>query len=196
YASDQDAPDRIGFRRRRQCVLRDVLDNGHLRTQRLGHTHSEDRDLEAVLAVARLEDTAIAVAPGSGPAAAVTHGDAGALGERFEVTLHLGARGVVRSAVHHRAHECAARLLFGKQAVPVVALVLARALLERGIRLGPREQALEERPLAEHAAGVLIGRDRGMLHAAAGERVADLQAAGSAADENDRIVAGWMRSRR
>src|SRR5438876_2186612 len=176
--------------------MRDVLDTGHLRTPRLGHTHSEDRDLAAVLAVARLEDPAIAVAPGSGPAAAVTHGDAGALGERFEVTLHLRARGVVRSAVHHRAHERAARLLFGKQAVPVVALVLARVLLERRIRLGPGEQTLEERPLAEHPAGVLVGRDRRVLHAESRERVADLQAAGSAADENDRIVAGWVRSLR
>src|SRR5207245_3329515 len=114
----------------------------------------------AGLAAGRLADPAIAVASRSGPAAAVTHSDAGALGERVDVALHLGPRRVVRSAVHHRSHEGAARLLFGKQAVPVVALVLARALLERRIRLGPGEETLEERPLAEHAAGVLVGRDR------------------------------------
>src|SRR5438094_5664924 len=175
--------------------MRDVLDTRHLRAPRLGHTHREDRDLAAVFAVARLEDPAIAVAPGSGPAAAVTHDDAGAVGERFEVALHLGPRRVVRGAVHHRTHEGAAGLLFGQQAVPVVALVLARALLERRIRLGPGEQALEERPLAEHPAGVLGGRDRRVLHAESRERVADLQAAGSAADESDRRVAGcvWWR---
>jgi hypothetical protein len=31
-----------------------------------------------------------------------------------------------------------------------------------------------------------------VLYADARERVADLEAAGSAADENDRIVAGWV----
>src|SRR5205823_9542541 len=82
---DEDAPAGIGLRRTRLGVMRDVLDTRHLRAPRLGHTHREDRDLAAVFAVARLEDPAIAVAPRSGPAAAVTHGDAGAVGERFEV---------------------------------------------------------------------------------------------------------------
>ena len=43
--------------------------------------------------------------------------------------------------------------LVGEEAVPVVALVGGRIALHRGVRLGPRQQALEERPAPEHASG-------------------------------------------
>src|SRR6185503_18844054 len=79
-------------------------------------------------------------------------------------------------------------------AVPVITLVLAGAFLEWRVGLGPGEQPLEERPLAKHATGAFVGRYDRVLHAETRKRVADLKAAGSAADEDDRIIAGRVRS--
>jgi hypothetical protein len=162
--------------------VRNVLDTWDLRTPRLGDADGEDRHLAAVLAVTRLDHPALAVAARPGPAAAVADGHPGALGEGFQVALHLRTGRVVRGAVHHRAHECPVLLLFGEEAVPVVALVLARPFLEWCVGLCPREESLEEGPLAEHAARVLVRRNDGVLHAEALQGVADLKAAGSAAD--------------
>ena len=168
------------------------MDPRYLRTPRLGHADGEDRHLAAVLAVACLKHPTIAVAARPGPAAAVANRDAGAVGERLEAPLHLRSGRVVGGAVHHRAHERAALLLFGEQAVPVVALVLAGALLERCVRLCPRKEALKERPLAEHPSSALIGRDDRVPEAEAAERVADLKTPWTAADDDDRIVARWV----
>src|SRR3989440_1840453 len=189
-ADDEDAPSGVGLGGARLRVVWHVLDAGYLRTPGLRDADREDGDLAAILAVTRLEHPAIAVAPRSGPAAAVAHRNAGAGGEGLEVPLHLGPGWVVRSAVHHLAHQRAAVLLFGQKAVPVVALVLAGPLLEGRIGLCPRKQALEEGPLAEHPARALIGRNDRVLHTEDAERVADLETPGTAADDNDRILAG------
>ena len=173
--------------------MRDVLDARDLRTPRLRDPDREHRHLAAELAVRRLEDPAIAVAPRGRPATAEAHGDSGPLRERREVALHLRSRRVVRAAIHDRGHQRGVLALDGQQAVPVVALVLACAALERRVRLRPREQPLEERPAPEHAAGTLVRRDHGVADAKTRERVADLKAAGSAAHDDDRVLARWVR---
>ena len=61
--------------------------------------------------------------------------------------------------------------------------------------LGPRQQALEEGEVAEHAAGAGVGGDDRVVDAEAGEIVGDLQAPRSATDYEDAIVAGRERSR-
>src|SRR5205814_5163840 len=144
-ADDEDAAPGIRFGRPRLGVVRRVLDPGHLRTPRLGDPDREERDLTPIVAVARFEHPALPVPSRPGPPASVAHLELRPLRERGEIPLHLRARGVVRGAIHHRAHEGAALLLFGEQAVPVVAFVLAGALLEGRVRLGPRKKALEDR---------------------------------------------------
>src|SRR5439155_15699122 len=84
-ANDEHASAGVRLGGTRLGVVRDGLDTRDLRTPRLGDAHREDRDLAAILAVARLEDPPIAVAARPRPAAPVPHGHAGAVRERREV---------------------------------------------------------------------------------------------------------------
>ena len=78
----------------------------------------------------------------------------------------------------------------GDQAVPVVALVVAGGPRLGRVGLGPREQALEERPLAEHAAGRPGPRTARRARRRSGRRPYEsLQAAGAGADDDDRVLA-------
>ena len=115
--------------------------------------------------------------------------------ELDQAGLHLRPRGELRGAVHEPGHDRAVRGLEGDEAVEVVALVLAAVVGEGRVWLGPREQALEEGELSEHAAGRGIGRDDGVVDAQPREVVRDLQAAGPAADYDDAVLAGRERTR-
>ena len=112
-ADDEDALARVGLGRARVGIVRDIFDAGDLRPPGLRDADREDRDLAAVLAVSGLEHPAIAITPRRRPPAAVADRDAGALREGGEIPFHFRARWVIRSAVHHRAHQRAAILLLG-----------------------------------------------------------------------------------
>jgi len=112
-ADDEHAASGIGLGRTRLGVVQRFVDARDLGAPRLGHADGEDRHLAAILTVARLEDPAITLATRPGPATAVAHRDARAIGEGGEVPLHFLARWVIRTAVHHRAHQGAAAFLFG-----------------------------------------------------------------------------------
>ena len=81
--------------------------------------------------------------------------------------------------------------LVGEEAVLVARLVRARpALLGLGL-VRPADQVLVEREAAEHAAGRVVGGEERVVDAEPAERVARLQAAGAAADDDDAVLAWW-----
>src|SRR5207302_11005591 len=80
-------------------------------------------------------------------------------------------------------------LFFRQEAVPVVALVLTRVAVETGEWLGPAQHPLEDGPAPEHAAGSLVLRKHSVLDAETAEAVGELQPAGPAADDDERIAA-------
>src|SRR5258708_18516896 len=194
FADDEDPLARVGLRRSRVGVVRDVLHPGDVRLPRLGDAEGEHGDRAAVRAVGRLEREAIALALRTGPSRAIPDLHAGVGRERGEVLLHLGARREVRRAVHQAGLDRAQAVLFADERVPVVALVVARATLFGRERLRPRQEALEEWPAAEHAAWRGIGGDDRVLDAGARQRVAELQPARAAADDDDRVFAGRERA--
>ena len=71
-------------------------------------------------------------------------------------------------------------------------LVRAEVLVGR-VGLRPAEQPLEDREVAEHAPGAVVLREDGVVDAEPAQPVARLQPAGSAADDDRRIVAGRER---
>ena len=83
------------------------------------------------------------------------------------------------------------RTLVAYEAVVVVPLVLARASVERGVRLRPADQALVEREAPEHPARRRVARDhRTSGNPRACEAVCSLQSSGPASDQHDVVVAG------
>src|ERR671923_52042 len=109
------------------------------------------------------------------------------LGER---RLHLGPGRNVERTIHELRCERLMLTLLADEAVVVVPLVLARAPLERRVRLRPADQALVEREAPEHAARRRVARDRrAPRNAAAGETVRGLQSAGPTPDHHDVVVA-------
>ena len=137
-------------------VVARELDARRRRAPRLGHAHGEHEVRRPVRAVGGLEHEDRAVRAllhrRRLPLAVVADRDARPLGERLEVRLHLRPRREVRRPVHELGLQRPQLGLVGDQAVPVVALVLAGGPRLGRVRLGPRQQPLEERPLAEHAA--------------------------------------------
>ena len=80
--------------------------------------------------------------------------------------------------------------LVADEAVVVVPLVLARASLERRVRLRPADQALIDREAPEHAARRRVARDhRAPGNPCAGEAVRGLQSAGPASHHHDVVLA-------
>ena len=179
------------------AVVIGKLDPRRVGNVRLGDTDGQDERPAAVLAVARFDDKGRA--PGvlldarPGPRAAVADRDRGTLGERRQVRLHLRARQEVGRPVHEHRLQGAGRGLLGQQAVPVVALVRARAALDGGVRLRPRQEPLEMRPTPKHPAGRRILRDDRVVDALRAQGVRQLQPAGAAADDDDRVFAGRER---
>src|SRR2546423_7108636 len=95
FADDEHAAPGVGLGRTRLGVMRRVLNAWYLRTPWLSHADGEDRDPAAILAVARLENPAIAIATRPSPPASVAHLEPGPLGERSEISLHLRPRRVI-----------------------------------------------------------------------------------------------------
>ena len=135
------------------------------RRVRLGDADRDDQRCGAVRPVGGLDDrTGPSVGPleqaRPGPAAVVADLDrrpAPRTSPRFASIS--GRDGKYERAVHEARLDGAGLGLLAEQAVPVVALVRARAARRRGVRLGPRQQALEERPAPEHPAGRRIRGD-------------------------------------
>src|SRR4051794_6267469 len=136
------------------------LEAGNGSDPRVGDADREDADAAAVLAVRRLELQPGVVALGRQPFAAVANADVSASGELDERCLHLGASGDVERAVHEFRHQGLMLALDADEAVVVVPFVLARAALERRVRLRPADQALVDGEAPEHAAGCWVTRDR------------------------------------
>ena len=149
----------------------------------------EDHDGGAIFALGRGQDEVIAVAPRRLPPTSVADLQMAALGKCHQAALHLGPGWEVRRPVHHRRHDGPVLRLVRQQAVPVVALVRRRAALLDGVRLGPAEHALEDRPAPEHASGRGVIADHRVLHAEAAKGVGQLERTRSAADEDQRISA-------
>src|SRR5919106_5157738 len=190
-ADDEDALSLVLLPRPRLGVMRNVLDPRDRRLPGSRDADRKDGGAAAVLAGGRHERQAPVVLPsGRLPAAAVTHTRARPLGEGRETALHLLARGHHERPVHQLWDERAMLVLLGEEAVVVVPLVLARAAVGGRVRLRPREQALVDRRPAEHPSRLVVRREQGVLDPEAGEAVARLEAAGSAPDDDDRIVAG------
>src|SRR5213083_1676933 len=79
------------------------------------------------------------------------------------------------------------------EAVLVVRLESTAATGDVSAWMRPADEPLEEREPTEHSAGAVVRRKHGVLDAEAAQAVARLQAAGSAADDNDRVLAGRKR---
>jgi hypothetical protein len=190
-ADDEDALALVLARPPRLGVVGNVLDPGDRRLPGGRDADREDGGAAAVLAGARHERQApVVLAAGRLPAAAVAHTCARPLGEGRETALHLLARGDHERPVHQLRDERPVLVLLGEQAVVVVPLVLARAAVGGRVRLRPREQALVDRRPAEHTSRLVVRREHGVLDAEAGKAVARLETAGSAPDDDDRVVAG------
>src|SRR5215207_117089 len=173
-------------------VVRRVLLARDPALPRLGDPDGEHRGRAPVLAVAGREHEAVVVSSCALPAAAVADEHAGALGEGLQPSLHLGPRGNVERAVHIAGDERAVRRVLGEQAVVIVGLVLARARLERCVRLRPTDQAVEDRKAAEHPARRVVGRHQRVRDAVTAEVVGGLEPAGAAADDDDLVPPRWM----
>src|SRR5262249_47245717 len=113
--------------------------------------------------------------------------------ERDETRLHLLPRGPVATLGHVLRHLRAQLRLVGEQAVLVARLVLARPPLVRVGLVRPADQTLEEREAAEHPARRVVGGEQRVLDPEAPQRVARLQAAGPAPDDDDVVTARWER---
>ena len=191
----EDAPSAVLLRVAGVDVVRDAVDARDGREPGRRHPEREDRRPARVLAVGgRQHEPAVVGAPRRLPRAAVANRHRDLLGEGGEAGLHLGPRGNDVRAVHERRDE---RLMLGlvrDEAVVVVPLVLARARLGRRVRLRPREQALEDRKLPEHASRRVVPRDGRAVDAEPREAVARLQAAGPASDHDDGVVARRKRT--
>ena len=186
----EDASAAVLLGRARVDVVGHVLDAGDGREPGRRHPEGEDGRSARVLAVGGHEHEAAVVVPPRGlPRAAVANRDGDLLGEGGEAGLHLGPRRDDVRAVHERGHERLVLGLVRDEAVVVVPLVLAGARLCRRVRLRPREQALEDRELPEHASRRVVPRDRRAVDAQSREAVARLQAAGPASDHDDGVVA-------
>src|SRR5687767_7799199 len=127
-ANDEDALIAIGVERLHLGVMRHLVEPWDRRTVRLGHAGRDNEHACAVLPVRGGEDVAVAVAVAARrlPPAAVTDNDVRPIREIDKIALHLGARREIRGTVHERGHQATVRFVLREQAVPVVALVVAR----------------------------------------------------------------------
>src|SRR2546421_285599 len=96
------------------------------------------------------EKASIAVSIGRGEPSTT----ASAPGEPDGRRPHLGAAGDVEGRVHDLRRERLMLALVAEEAVVVVPLVLARASLERRVRLLPADRAWIDREPPEHAPGL------------------------------------------
>ena len=165
------------------------------RRVRLGHADGDDHRIGLVDAVARLDDEAAPVSrPGRLPAAVVADRQVRLARERGQVGLHLRARRELGRAVHERRLERPGVGLVRDEAVPVEALVGARSTGWQRVRLGPRQQALEERPAPEHPARRRIRREDGEPKPLASQPVGHLERSGTRADDHDLVGPGRRRA--
>ena len=189
-ADDEDALALIALGCVRRDVVRRRFEPGNRSDPRLGHADRKDADPAAVLAVRRLEHEARIVAPRRQPLAAVANANVPARRELDERRLHLGAGRNVERAIHELRCERLMLTLVADEAVVVVPLVLARAALERRVRLRPADEALIDREAPKHAARRRVARDhRAPGNPRAGEAVRGLQSAGPASHQHDVVVA-------
>ena len=167
------------------CVCRDVVrrcvEPGNRRDPRLGHADRKHADPAAVLAVRRPEHEARSSRRVVSHSQLVANANVSARANSTSAaSISRASRNVV-CAVHELRHERLVRALVADEAVVVVPLVLARARLERRVRLRPADQALVDRQAAEHAARRGVAREhRAARDSGAGEAVRGLQAAGPA----------------
>jgi hypothetical protein len=162
---------------------------------RLGHADREHTHPAAVLAVGCLEHEAFVVAPRRQPLAVVANANVGAPRELDERRLHLATGRNVEGTVHELRHERTMPGLVADEAVVVVPLVLARATLERRVRLRPADQALVDREAPEHTARRRVARDRRAPgNTRAGKAVGGLQSAGPAPHHHDVVIARRKRT--
>jgi hypothetical protein len=170
-------------------VVGHALEAGDRRLPGRRDADREDGGAAAILAVGGGEhDAVVVLAPRRLPPAAVADLHAGALGEEREAFLHLGPGRHRPRPVHGGRHQPAQLRLVGDEAVVVIPLVLAGVPAVRRVGFRPRQQALEDRPLPEHAAGTVVGGDDGMLDPVARQEIRRLQTAGPAADHDHVVV--------
>src|SRR4051812_49049209 len=194
-ADDHHAPaeEALAPAAERGVVTRE-LEPRNRRHPRLCRADREHDGAAAVLAVARDEHKAGLVATRGFPATPIANADARAIGERRQTRLHLLPRGTPPSLGHVLGDERAQLGLICEEAVLIARLVSTLpALLGRGL-VRPADQVLVERKAPEHAAGRIVGRDDGVVDAEAAERVARLQPARAAADDDDAVLPRWKRS--
>jgi hypothetical protein len=175
--------------------VRRRFEPGNRRDPRLGHADREHADAAAVFAVRSAEHEARIVAAHRQPLAVVANTNAPAHGELDERGLHLVAGRNVEGAVHELRGERLMLALVADEAVVVVPLVLARASLERRVRLRPADQALVDREAPEHTARRRVAREhRAPGDPRAGEAVRRLQSARPASHQDDVVLAGRERT--
>src|SRR5438105_881150 len=165
-----------------------ALEVEHRRFPRPGDTDRKNEAGRAVLAVRGGEDEVVAGRAGRLPPALVADLQTRAGGKRLQAPLHLRSGWEVGGAVHDAGHDRPAGIVVAEQAVPVVALVGRAPTLVVGVRLGPAEHPLEDRPAPEHPAGLAVLRDDRVLNAQPAERVRQLKSARPAADDQQRIA--------
>jgi len=66
--------------------------------------------------------------------------------------------------------------------------------LDAGVGLGPAQHPLEDRPSPEHPAGFRVFREDRVVDAEPRQRIANLEATGPAADDDESIGTGreWL----
>src|SRR4030095_10687380 len=115
--------------------------------------------------------------------------------ERTQGRFHLLARGDVEAAIHEQGHQRAMIRLLAEQRVVVVPLVLARATLDRRLRLRPADQPLEHRKATEHPGGLVVTGENGdAADSRAREGIRHLWTARAAADHDDVTRPRWVRA--
>jgi len=131
FADDEDALARVRGGILHLGVVGDEVEARRTGAPWFRHAHGENHQWRAVFTVAGDHDEAIALVPGRLPAAAESDRYPGPIGEFSQPLLHLLPGGEVGGAVHELRLHAAELFFLAEQAVPVVALVLARAPVGR-----------------------------------------------------------------
>ena len=165
---------------------------GNRRQPGLRDAEREHGDLAPIVAFRGLEHQPVGGSAHALELAAVADAQGRSLDVSPERRLHLLAPGNVEAAVHEHRHQPAVLRLVAQQRVVVVPLVFGRLALDRRLRLRPADQPLEDWEAAEHPRGFLVARDdREPPDTRAREAVRGLEAARTAADDHDVVVARW-----